>query len=68
MPASGTTQSTTSPNTEVNKILRSPEMQAKLIGMGAILMGGTAQEFAKFSTSEVQRYGAIVRDSGAPKE
>lgn len=55
-------------NTEVNKILRSTEIQARLTGMGAIVMGGTQQEFAKFAASEVKRYEAIVRDSGAPKE
>jgi tripartite-type tricarboxylate transporter receptor subunit TctC len=55
-------------NTEVNKILRDPEIQAKLTGMGAIIMGGTAQEFARFSASELKRYEGIVRDSGAPKE
>lgn len=55
-------------NTEVNRILRSPEIHEKLVGMGAIPMGGTADEFARFSASEVKRYEAIVRDSGAPKE
>ena len=55
-------------NTEVNKILRQPDIQAKLIGMGAIVLGGTSQEFAKFAASEVKRYEGIVRDSGAPKE
>jgi tripartite-type tricarboxylate transporter receptor subunit TctC len=55
-------------NTDVNKILRNPEIQAKLTAMGAIVLGGTAQEFGKFATSEVKRYEAIVRDSGAPKE
>ncbi|MEJ8838330.1 Bug family tripartite tricarboxylate transporter substrate binding protein [Ramlibacter sp. AN1133] len=55
-------------NTEINKILKNPEMHAKLTGMGAIVMGGTAQEFAAFTASEVKRYEGIVRDSGAPKE
>lgn len=55
-------------NTEVNRILKSPEIHDKLVGMGAIPMGGTAEEFAKFSASEVKRYEGIVRDSGAPKE
>jgi hypothetical protein len=36
--------------------------------MGAIVMGGSAQEFAAFNMSELKRYEAIVRDSGAPKE
>ena len=55
-------------NTEVNKILKSREINDKLVGMGAIVMGGTAKEFADFSVSELKRYEGIVRDSGAPKE
>ena len=55
-------------NAEVNKILKSREIQDKLVGMGAIVLGGTAEEFAKFSAAEVRRYEAIVRDSGAPRE
>lgn len=55
-------------NTEVNKILRSPEIVTKLTAMGAIVMGGSAQEFGRFSVSEIRRYEVIVRDSGAPKE
>ena len=55
-------------NAEVNKILKSKEIQDKLVGMGAIVMGGTAEEFGKFSAAELKRYEGIVRDSGAPKE
>jgi tripartite-type tricarboxylate transporter receptor subunit TctC len=55
-------------NAEINKILKSPEIHDKLVGMGAIVMGGTAEEFGRFSVSELKRYEGIVRDSGAPKE
>lgn len=55
-------------NAEVNKWLHNPETQSKLTSMGAIAMGGTPQEFAKFTVSELKRYEGIVRDSGAPKE
>ena len=55
-------------NTEVNKILKNPEIHQRLVDMGAIVLGDTPEEFAKFSASEVKRYEAIVRDSGAPKE
>jgi tripartite-type tricarboxylate transporter receptor subunit TctC len=55
-------------NTEVNKILKNPEFHDKLVGMGAIVMGGSAEEFGRFSVSELKRYEGIVRDSGAPKE
>ena len=55
-------------NAEFNKILKSPEVQQKLIAMGAEIDGGTAAEFASFVASEIKRYEAIVKDSGAPKE
>jgi tripartite-type tricarboxylate transporter receptor subunit TctC len=55
-------------NTELNKILKSPEIQQRLVDMGALVMGGTPQEFAAFNASELKRYEGIVRDSGAPKE
>jgi tripartite-type tricarboxylate transporter receptor subunit TctC len=55
-------------NAEVNKILKTPEIHDKLVGMGAIVMGGSAEEFTKFNASEIKRYEGIVRDSGAPKE
>jgi hypothetical protein len=32
------------------------------------MMGGTSAEFAKFMASELKRYEAIVKDSGAPRE
>jgi tripartite-type tricarboxylate transporter receptor subunit TctC len=55
-------------NLEVNKILKQPDIQARLTAMGAIVLGGTPQDFRQFALSEIKRYEAIVRDSGAPKE
>lgn len=68
LPANAPAEVVTRLNTEVNKILRTPEINAKLTGMGAIVLGGTSQEFGRFAASEVKRYEAIVRDSGAPQE
>ncbi|RYY99930.1 MAG: tripartite tricarboxylate transporter substrate binding protein [Comamonadaceae bacterium] len=68
LPANAPAEIVTRLNTEVNKILRNPEIQGKLTGMGAIVLGGSAQEFASFTAAEIKRYEAIVRDSGAPKE
>lgn len=68
LPANAPAEAVTRLNTEVNKILRSPDISAKLAAMGAIVMGGQAQDFARFSASEIKRYESIVRDSGAPKE
>ncbi|MGZ5182412.1 MAG: Bug family tripartite tricarboxylate transporter substrate binding protein [Ramlibacter sp.] len=55
-------------NAEVNRILRTPEIRDRLVGMGAEVWGSTPAEFAKFNAAEISRYEAIVRDSGAPKE
>jgi tripartite-type tricarboxylate transporter receptor subunit TctC len=55
-------------NVEFNKLLNQPEIRNKLVDIGAEILGGTSQEFGKFVDSEIKRYEAIVRDSGAPKE
>jgi len=55
-------------NMEINRILKSHDIHQRLTDMGAIVMGGTAQEFATFNAAELKRYEAIVRDSGAPQE
>jgi tripartite-type tricarboxylate transporter receptor subunit TctC len=55
-------------NKELNQLLQTPELRKKLEDMGAEVAGGSSQEFAKFSLSEIRRYEAIVKDSGAPRE
>lgn len=55
-------------NTEVNKILKNPEIRTRLTEMGAEVWGGTSVEFGKFMVAEVKRYESIVKNSGAPKE
>jgi tripartite-type tricarboxylate transporter receptor subunit TctC len=68
LPANAPTDAVVRLNAEVNKILRNPEIIAKLTAMGAIVMGGTSQEFARFAVAEIKRYEGIVKESGAPKE
>ncbi len=68
LPAGASAEVTNRLNTEVNRILRQPEIAAKLSSMGAFVLGGTASEFGRFVQSEIKRYEGIVRDSGAPKE
>lgn len=68
LPANAPAEAVIRLNTEVNKILRNPEIIAKLTAMGAIVLGGTSQEFARFAVAEIKRYEGIVKESGAPKE
>jgi tripartite-type tricarboxylate transporter receptor subunit TctC len=55
-------------NQEFNTLLNNPEVRARLQAIGAEIGGGSAESFARFTLSEIKRYEAIVRDSGAPRE
>jgi tripartite-type tricarboxylate transporter receptor subunit TctC len=55
-------------NHELNAILAKPEIRAQLQAIGAVIGGGSVESFTRFSQSEIKRYEAIVRISGAPKE
>jgi tripartite-type tricarboxylate transporter receptor subunit TctC len=55
-------------NREFNALLAKPEIRERLQAIGAVIDGGSVESFAKFSQSEIKRYGDIVRISGAPKE
>ncbi|KAF1024053.1 MAG: hypothetical protein GAK30_00072 [Paracidovorax wautersii] len=52
-------------NTEINAILKTPEVAQRLEDFGAVVNGGTPQAFKAFAASEIERYRQIVRDSGA---
>lgn len=52
-------------NTEINAILKTPEVAQRLEDFGAVVNGGTPQAFKAFTVSEIERYRQIVRDSGA---
>jgi tripartite-type tricarboxylate transporter receptor subunit TctC len=48
-------------STEVQKMARSPEMKAQIVG--AETLGSTPEEFAKFLKSENERWAAVVKAS-----
>jgi tripartite-type tricarboxylate transporter receptor subunit TctC len=52
-------------NAETNQILQSPEIRKRMADFGAEIGGGTPEEFGQFIVSEIKRYEAIVRESGA---
>jgi tripartite-type tricarboxylate transporter receptor subunit TctC len=52
-------------NTETNRVISSPEVREKLLQMGVTPKGtGTTGELSKFVQSEMERWGAVVRDAG----
>jgi tripartite-type tricarboxylate transporter receptor subunit TctC len=52
-------------NTEVNKILKDPEVRAKLASEGGDVLGGSPEEFATLLKADIGRWGKVVKDSGA---
>lgn len=48
-------------NTEVNKALASPAVRDKLTEQGAIVVGGSRQEFRKYLKEEVDRWGTVFK-------
>ena len=55
-------------NTEINKILASPDMQAKLRDAGADVRIGSPEQFAAFAKAESEKYLQIIKDSGVKPE
>lgn len=52
-------------NSDLNRILTSPEVIEKIETEGGIVMGGTAQSFAELMRTDTERWGKIIKQSGA---
>jgi tripartite-type tricarboxylate transporter receptor subunit TctC len=55
-------------NTEINKILATPEIQAKFAALGAEIRIMSVDQFTAFAKAESDKYVAIVRDAGVKAE
>jgi tripartite-type tricarboxylate transporter receptor subunit TctC len=51
-------------NTEVGKILASPDLRGRFINEGLEPMGGTQEEFGKFIRVEIEKYARVVSATG----
>jgi tripartite-type tricarboxylate transporter receptor subunit TctC len=52
-------------NAEIVKILRTPEINERLAGLGAEIVADSPEEFAALVKSEVVKWSEVVRKSGA---
>ena len=52
-------------NTEIVKIINSPDVQKKLLELGAEPVGNSSEEFTALVKTEVVKWGDVVRKSGA---
>lgn len=48
-------------NTEINKILARPDVQEKIKQQGAVLTGGSSDDFTKLIEKTTKRYGDIIK-------
>jgi tripartite-type tricarboxylate transporter receptor subunit TctC len=46
-------------------VMKQPDVAAKLTGMSMVPVGGTAAELSKFIGEEAERWGKVIRTSGA---
>ncbi len=49
-------------NTEINKIIRMPDVKERLATVGAEPLGGTPEAFGVYLKSEVAKYAKIIHD------
>jgi tripartite-type tricarboxylate transporter receptor subunit TctC len=52
-------------NTEVNAVLKDPQVSKFLEGQGAIIEGGTPEKFSAYIKSEIPKWAKVIKDSGA---
>ena len=51
-------------NEEINLILEMPDVSTRFTGLGAEIMGGSVDEFAKFHRAEFDRWTAFIKSTG----
>jgi len=51
-------------NTEMNAILKEPEMRQKMQGFGFDLVGGTPEEFGALISGETAQWAPVIKKVG----
>jgi len=50
-------------NGDMNAVLKMPDIQEKTTAAGAVIVGGTSEQFADFLKSEIAKFARVVRDA-----
>jgi tripartite-type tricarboxylate transporter receptor subunit TctC len=51
-------------NAEVDKIIKSPDLQTRFVNDGLEPIGGTQEEFGKFIRAEIEKYAKVIKAAG----
>jgi tripartite-type tricarboxylate transporter receptor subunit TctC len=54
--------------TEVDKAIKSPDIQKSFVNEGLEPMGGSSEAFAKFIRSEIDKYAKVIKAAGIPRQ
>jgi tripartite-type tricarboxylate transporter receptor subunit TctC len=55
-------------NTEVDKILKSPDLKERFVNDGLEPMGGSPESFGKFIRAEIDKYAKVVKAAAIKKQ
>jgi tripartite-type tricarboxylate transporter receptor subunit TctC len=55
-------------NSEVDRILKSPELHDRFINEGIEPMGGSPETFAKFIRAEIDKYARVIKAAHVPQQ
>ena len=54
-------------NTEIDRVIKMPEMIERFTHEGLDTIGGSAESFASFVRAEIAKYAKVIQAAGIPK-
>jgi len=50
-------------NTELNAIMKLPDIQEKSAAVGAVIVGGTPEQYGEYLKSEIAKFARVVKEA-----